>query len=73
VAFVMAVSPMPAGCATIVRTRAAPSRRWDDAYHAAIVYGAAALGAEAGGMVTVRVAPRRIYAIRAPAGHPAGR
>jgi hypothetical protein len=46
---------------------------WDDAYHAAIVYGMARLDEPAGSMVRVRVSPTRIYAIRAPAGHIAHR
>ncbi len=47
---------------------------WDDAYHAAIVYGRAEFSeASGGGMVSVEVRPSRIYAIRAPAWHSAGR
>jgi hypothetical protein len=46
---------------------------WDDAYHAAIVYGTARLSDTGGTMVRVTVAPTRIYAIRAPQGHPAHR
>jgi hypothetical protein len=46
---------------------------WDDAYHAAIVYGRATLPAERRGMVSVELEPARIYAIRAPRGHHAWR
>ncbi|MEX0783058.1 MAG: pyridoxamine 5'-phosphate oxidase family protein [Dehalococcoidia bacterium] len=44
---------------------------WDDAWHAAIVYGLAELVGASGGSITVR--PTRIYAIRAPQGHHASR
>lgn len=44
---------------------------WDDAWHAAIVYGLAELGDGSQGSVAVR--PTRIYAIRAPRGHHAWR
>jgi hypothetical protein len=40
---------------------------WDDAWHAAIVYGLAEFGGEGPGSVPVR--PTRIYAIRAPRSH----
>jgi hypothetical protein len=47
---------------------------WDDAYHAAIVYGTASFPTDAStGMVRVVVRPTRIYAIRAPTGHLAHR
>jgi hypothetical protein len=47
---------------------------WDDAYHAAIVYGRAHVNEEAAAtMVRVEVKPSRIYAIRAPQGHHAHR
>jgi hypothetical protein len=42
---------------------------WDDAYRAAIVYGRASVPEGGAGNVSVRVAPTRIYAIRAPEGH----
>jgi len=44
---------------------------WDDAWHAAIVYGRVDAPAESSGSVAVR--PTRIYAIRAPRGHHAWR
>jgi hypothetical protein len=46
---------------------------WDDAYHAAIVYGRAPIPESSAGNVAVRLAPTRIYAIRAPEGHAAWR
>ncbi|OAI41569.1 hypothetical protein AYO38_00620 [bacterium SCGC AG-212-C10] len=46
---------------------------WDDAYHAAIVYGQATFADASTGMVSVEVRPTRIYAIRAPNGHPHAR
>ncbi len=46
---------------------------WDDAYHAAIVYGTVRLEEMDGSMIRVTVTPTRIYAIRAPAGHQAHR
>ena len=47
---------------------------WDDAYHASIVYGHATFPESASDeMVNVQVRPTRIYAIRAPEGHPAWR
>ncbi len=46
---------------------------WDDAYHAAIVYGTASFHETGEGMVRVAVTPTRIYAIRAPQGHHAHR
>jgi hypothetical protein len=47
---------------------------WDDAYHAAIVYGRASFPTGAStGTVRVEVRPTRIYAIRAPETHHAWR
>jgi hypothetical protein len=46
---------------------------WDDPWHAAIVYGRAAVPEGANGNVPVAVRPTRIYAIRAPAGHAGAR
>jgi len=46
---------------------------WDDAWHAAIVYGTATVFDNEGDVVRVSVTPQRIYAIRAPKGHHAHR
>ena len=46
---------------------------WDDAWHAAIVYGTATVYDNEGDIVRVSVTPTRIYAIRAPEGHHAHR
>ncbi|MDP9238549.1 MAG: pyridoxamine 5'-phosphate oxidase family protein [Chloroflexota bacterium] len=42
---------------------------WDGPYRAVIVYGDAREAGSDGVMVTVEIAPSRIYAIRPPAGH----
>jgi hypothetical protein len=43
---------------------------WTSPYEVAVIYGAAVVEEEDGGaMVTVRLTPERIYAVRPPAGH----
>ncbi|MFN0093585.1 MAG: pyridoxamine 5'-phosphate oxidase family protein [Dehalococcoidia bacterium] len=46
---------------------------WDDAYHAAIVYGRAIVPVGRSGMMSVTLEPTRIYAIRPPSWHHASR
>ncbi len=65
--------------ANAVRSRDVESNRhvvittWDDPYHIAIVYGDARIEDRAASATRILVKPQRIYAIRAPYGHPAHR